>query len=192
MEPGYRSKHSFVPVAPNRNFKKDPRKIHVKLTSTWKENSPRRVASRWIYQRVLAMMEKSNRNRRRASKFERSSRKNQGERKSSGKRGVTKPHPLRIPEIFILMVDITRILVTVETVRVRNSGHYHAPRGIYDIKGGIWNRDRANAKYPSECSPTIVARLPVKRELSSTTINSVDKESLLFRFTVSRATQLLL
>lgn len=83
------------------------------------------------------MMEKSNRNRRRASKFERSSRKNQGERKSSGKRGVTKPHPPRIPEIFILMVDITRILVTVETVRVRNSGHYHTPRGIYDIKGGI-------------------------------------------------------
>lgn len=33
------------------------------------------------------------------------------------------------------MVDITRILVTVETLRVRNSGRYHAPCGIYDIKG---------------------------------------------------------
>lgn len=47
------------------------------------------------------------------------------------------PHSAWTREIFILMVDITRILVTVETLRVRNSGRYHAPCGIYDIKGGV-------------------------------------------------------
>lgn len=52
----------------------------------------------------------------------------------------TKPRPAWTREIFILMVDITRILVTVETLRVRNSARYHAPSGIYDIKGesSVW------------------------------------------------------
>lgn len=93
-----------------------------------------------------------------------------------------KPQPPRTPEIFILMVDIARILVTVETLRVRNSGRYHAPRGIYDIKAAIRNRDRMNARDQpplppplSECSPPVHLS---NANFQRAAINPVDKREL--------------
>lgn len=48
------------------------------------------------------------------------------------------------------MVDVTPILVTAETLRVRNPGWYRAPHGIYGTGGersfDIRNQDPVNAK----------------------------------------------
>lgn len=116
MEPGYRSI-----IVPNRFFTMSSRRIR-------RQNSieeERKI--RWFGEKVK-------------QQYTRSLEARKGRKKSwgsfpAGNEPSRNPHSAWTREIFILMVDITRILVTVETLRVRNSGRYHAPCGIYDIKG---------------------------------------------------------
>lgn len=69
---------------------------------------------------------------------------------------VEKAQRPRTPEIFILMVDITRILVTGETVRVLNPRRYHALRGIYNIReAGRVSVFESGTAWTRRISPTV-------------------------------------
>ena len=127
---------SSLAVASDRRFSEDPRAgiLTGEIFRIDAKKKVRRVAFDSRRGGVFTLMEKSNRNTRRVNSFQEEklaekSRRTEGEEGG----GVVKPQPPWTPEIFILMVDIARILVTVETLRVRNSGRYHAPRREYTI-----------------------------------------------------------